>query len=429
MDVRNSPPSYTERRAFAIRIAAHTFEPEVQGAALGWQSILHEHYPLSKRNLQAWCLCRAHELQARRLTIRKYPDGSLGLARFPDTGHEHDPACRFHGEAASQNGSVAYASVLQEIPGGMVVCTPLGLYGQEAALPSGCEPSEFHPTHLGREQMSLRGLLHLLIQRGEINAWWPRMRGKRNTPLVMHLLRRGACEIWYAEQPISEHLMTGLLARTYSHENDRQERVFVSAMDKRERLLCVIPLSQYSPAKGGNMERELSTWMFGSLPRLQMPTGLWARTAHFFPFALKHWIAGGLVLAIAQIDPSFVRGNHAWADVVALALQAVSSQWIPVDSERELIVCEQLVVQDRTFVKPLRFDAGHGDIFPQFILRDTGAPHGTPMEVLPFTNTGDGGLAQKKRRYYRENFESDLPWSWCGPPTKLPALPPRSARA
>lgn len=426
MDKRNPTPLPSDRRAFAIRIAERIFEPEAQSAPSLWQSILHEHYPLARRDLHAWCLCRGHDPQARRLTIRKYPEGTLGMARFPDTGHEHDPTCRFHGEAASHNGSAAYASVLQEIPGGLVVRSPLGLYGQEAILSSGSEPGAVEPTRLGTSQMSLLGLLHLLIQRGEINTWWPRMRGKRNTPLVMHLLRRGAAEVWYAESPLSDHLMTGLLARTHSFENDRQEHIFTSALQKRERLLCVIPLSQYRAEHA--MERLLSTWMFGSLPRLQMPAGMWARTAQFFPFAMQHWVAHGRVLAIAQISPTYVRGKHAGAEVAALALQAVSAQWIPVDSQRELAVCEQLVAQDRAFVKPLRFDAGHGDIFPQFILRDTGAPHGTPLEVLPATGPRANVSAQEKERYYRENFDAPTVWSWAGPSGPMPLLPPRPAR-
>lgn len=54
-------------------------------------------------------------------------------------------------------------------------------------------------------------------------------------------------------------------------------------------------------------------------------------------------------------------------------------QWFPVDSGYEAATAASLVAEGRQFNKPLRFDSGQDQVFPDFSLLDAGDP--LPMEV------------------------------------------------
>lgn len=411
-----------------IAIGPVRYEALVQTSP-AWQATLSKHYPLAQKGLQARCLCAPFEGDLRRLTIRRYSDGVLGLARFPDTGMEHSPRCRFHGESVASSGPSEYTSALKEIPGGILVCIPLGLQITEPAAASGCERwiESGHAVRNGR--MSLLGLLHLLWHQSALHTWWPRMRGKRHPGLVMHLLHRAADEILCNGRNLSGSLMLGLPPKIRTQAHERQESIYWRALDQRQRLLCVAPLSRHSPQSEVRMREILTSPMYGAMPWLKLPDGLWDATVRRFPNAIAHWRSGGTVVFIAQIEPQAMHGaGSVSAHVVGISLLALSPQWIPVDSFHELAVCTALVDQDRVFVKPLRFDAQEEAVLPDFVLRDTANPKGTPMEVWGRTDTDYKNRQKEKRNYYAKNYGAENWWQWNAANNEpMPSFPPRSA--
>jgi hypothetical protein len=70
-------------------------------------------------------------------------------------------------------------------------------------------------------------------------------------------------------------------------------------------------------------------------------------------------------------------------------LVTLSSTWIPLDHPYERMLIDELVRQERRFLKPLRFESRRGAAFPNAVLLDTGdAP--TPLDIeTPFMSDRD----------------------------------------
>ncbi|MFO2466552.1 DUF1173 domain-containing protein [Pseudomonas sp. 15FMM2] len=130
-----------------------------------------------------------------------------------------------------------------------------------------------------------------------------------------------------------------------------------------------------------------------------------ARTALTKSFAaeLNAWQAGAQIYAIVHV--SVRAGTKPYADVNKVALMRVSERLIPLDSGHEATVEKLLYDNQRSFYKPLRFDA----VFPDFWLLDMASDY--PMEVFGM-NTAEY-LARKvvKVAHYNANYPSGW-WQW-----------------
>jgi hypothetical protein len=76
-------------------------------------------------------------------------------------------------------------------------------------------------------------------------------------------------------------------------------------------------------------------------------------------------------------------------------LVMLSSTWIPLDHPYEQILIDELVRQERRFLKPLRFESKQGASFPNAVLLDTGDAE-TPLDIVtPFMSDRDRGFKQR----------------------------------
>jgi hypothetical protein len=65
-------------------------------------------------------------------------------------------------------------------------------------------------------------------------------------------------------------------------------------------------------------------------------------------------------------------------------LVMASSNWLPLDHPYERLLIDELVRQERRFIKPLRFESRRGAAFPNAVLLDTGDSE-TPLDIVtPF---------------------------------------------
>lgn len=84
-------------------------------------------------------------------------------------------------------------------------------------------------------------------------------------------------------------------------------------------------------------------------------------------------------MAIAQVEvKQGAKGGY--ASVIDLALIGITGEFIPVESSYERTVADLLVLQERSFTKPLRYDAESDQVLPDFILTDTARE--VPLEVF-----------------------------------------------
>jgi hypothetical protein len=109
-------------------------------------------------------------------------------------------------------------------------------------------------------------------------------------------------------------------------------------------------------------------------------------------------------------------------EVDSLTLMMVSPQWIPLDHVCEKNVVEKLVVEERAFLKPLRYDARGVGKFPNFQLLDAGTRPAALDIVSAF-------LDEAERTAKLEAIARREPkaWLWdCARDAAVPALPPKA---
>jgi hypothetical protein len=118
--------------------------------------------------------------------------------------------------------------------------------------------------------------------------------------------------------------------------------------------------------------------------------------------------------------------------VEALTLMMTSEQWLPLDHAYEKDVIDKLVAEQRSFMKPLRYEATHAGRFPNFQLLDAGAQP-IALDVLSAFSTRqertekERAIGDRRPKGWvwdtaQSAFVPDLPPKGGGHPTKQGAL-------
>lgn len=413
---------------YPVRIGPKVYSREFQTQDIShrkWQSVLEAAYGTA----EASCCCpgRGH----RRLAIkRRESSGEYHLARFAGTGAEHSNECRFYAPAPEASGLQGYArGVVEEGDDGLLrIKLARGLRVLPTRESNG-EPTE--PSHsspgVRKPSMSQRALLDLLWQESRLNVWFPAMEGKRNVFVVSKAVMKAADKISAGRVRLSEVLL--LPAAKDSKAAAANETTVANAIKRGLRLVVVAPLARYDESKHGRVIERLPVSMPFGIPGLYLQNGQWDIVCHSFQREISFWKNGGTVMAIAHVD---VKQGAKWpiARVLEIGLMTVSDQWIPFDSSYESTIEARLRGQGRAFEKPLRFDAGTEEVFPDFWLLDVGAEY--PMEVFGMDTPEYLMRKQIKMDHYNRNYGIDGWWFWDANEDakglRIPALPAPKVR-
>ncbi len=372
-----------------------------------WKKVLQEAYG------KAIVHCCCSGIGAKQLSIRHYDDSdTYGLARFPLSGWEHAKECRFYSPNSIKSGCSSYEKgVLEErADGTMKIRLGIGLTKRDA-LPATAKPELPLPSAgISRTQpaMKLLGLLHLLWTETDLNVWWPAMQGKRNVNRIHWWLNGAAEHITAGKHNLSRVLLLATSAEGSPDEKRNADKVR-EAIKTKSRMLVIAPLATHSPERESMIVSKLPIAGFYGIPPMFMTEAIWFSVERRFPSAVAAWRQGHKVIAIAQIDPK-AGTKCSVANVVDVALMAVTDQWIPVESSYERVIADKLTAEGRAFIKPLRFEASEDVVFPDFILRDT--PKEAPLEVFGRNDEAYEARKAEKIGYYREHFGVDGWWSW-----------------
>ena len=99
--------------------------------------------------------------------------------------------------------------------------------------------------------------------------------------------------------------------------------------------------------------------------------------------------------------------------------------YIVIHSAHERLVADRLVIEGRSFIKPLRYDTSEEDaVFPDFLLTDVaGTP--LPMEVWGLNSPDYLARRQEKLRHYGARL-----WEWdVFSEKEMKPFPPRAGEA
>lgn len=405
-----------------------------------WQSHLKNNH-----RKPAFCLCNGGGRHPRLSIRRRKASDRYHLALFPNTGTQHHLACVFRSIESYRSGGDAYVpGVIRERKDGQVsIYLDIALLARKprTAMPER-GPSQPSPGGgAGRRTqraMTVLGLLHLLWERGTLNYWHGEAGAHRGWRHVGETLRDEAAAIHVGKsRTLANHLLV------FQPEGDQKARTemigrlhdqLVNLAEGHRRAVIVGELENpiADSLQGGSLN------IFGAR---QAKVRFWVRPNRWDEiskrFGLEQRAAESahkgsdrehcICIAVAGVQQP--RGDDAYwrCDVEEVALMSVNRRFIPYASSYEKLVADKLIENQRTFRKPLRYDARTEMVLADFELLDTGDKL-TPMEVFGRSDPKYQARTAEKKAFYDKHYGPNKWWHWDAVrETTLPEFPPSVA--
>lgn len=398
---------------------AKTYSPEFQTEpefARAWKSVLKR----AHGKAEVICLCPGRG--AKRLAVKYISDLDIFyLSRFPESGHEHDPLCRYYGAETNSTAHSTDRDAVERLSDGTLrIKLKVGLQERVSTKTEKQTESEtsYEPDERTKKPATaLLRLLHILWIRSGLNRWSPED-DSRSIDLVAERLRKVAGRIMVGFVRLSEVLCLASSRRSLS-EGDRNSEIVRSCIQQSRRLIVIAPLATYSEERENCESGCLPIYGFQGIPFLRINQDLWNRTRESFSRAVTAWRHRYRVVAVVQTETPT---SEQWVNIIDVALVSVSKAWIPVDSVAEGRVEEKLRAEGRSFYKPLVYD-DRDVILPDFVLTDT--ERNTPLEVFGMDEPDYEIRKQEKTRYYDRVYGRGGWWYWdvVANPDSIPGLP------
>lgn len=430
------------------------------------QKALEQAYPRIKKGAFVTCNCTASTpvfLTIRKKT-RKDKTLSFHIARFPNSSSKH-VYCFFYEPEKNKCGLGDYDDgVIKETDEGLKIALdyPLvwklssGIQSPERKQPASQQRSASSPR---LKAMSALGFLNLLWEKSALNSWSPRSSNKRGEHPVVNLLHATAETISVGNYALSDHFLA-LPPEPWRWDKDRfaslhQKQVNLKGCE--ERRLSVIfgsltDIEDYKLICDGAKALNLSLKIQLDLAdALRVPGGICAQAMKALELrkeAVSALLAQksqsqedgqeNIELKKAQNDldtsPRAIfcclaylgiktKAGHIYAEVLDAAVMPVTAEWIPYSSSFEHQIARKLVDENRSFRKPLRYDASINKVFPDFELLDTG-PKPYPLEVFGRTDETYETRKQEKIDYYNKEYSTAHWWYWIAEGDGKQSAPP-----
>ncbi len=372
----------------------------------------------------AVCLCKSLPNQ-RKLKIcrgERADDVRYWVARYSGTGEEHTDGCRHGALHPLRTGAREYEPgvISERDDDGMVALRfRLPLSTRKSAVAPEPSSSGRGSDDAAREDLrsaSPLGLLHLLWERARLNVWEPQF-GKGRFSGILRGRLAGAVDRIILNRTELAAMFGSLFIPQPSGARDALHMVLGGAQAARRRVILVGELVFSDAGEpylvGGTQAYGVSLKLDAKRMRERFP-----RVA---PIVANEGRAVALV--VAEVTGNHTRqGNHVLAVVDSVCMGVERMTWTPVDSTYELTIARKLYDEQRSFRKPLRFDAGRDVALPDFELRDVGE-RPVPLEVFGRDDVAYRDRAAQKHALYDELY-GPLWWAWdATTSTDPPAFP------
>lgn len=332
------------------------------------------------------------------------------VKRLPDTGHQHHPSCPSYEPPPGQSGlgEVLGDAVIERGPDRLEVRLDFPLtrrLGRPAAPGDPAAVRTEVAAH--RRRLGLRGVAHLLLQRAGFNRWSPRMQGKRNWYVVRRHLVAAAQEIETRSTRLADIL---LIPEPFSLDDAaaiaarrRHAMAVLLSPDADVQFRLMLVMSELKEFSATDVDHRIVLRHMPDCP-LYMERKAGERFKKVFECEFEAWAHRRSVEQAGQADHAGMRflfcgliyaKREGLYFVDTATLVMLSSTWIPLDHPYEQVLVDELVRQERRFIKPLRFESKQGASFPNAVLLDTGDAE-TPLDIItPFMSDRDRGFKQR----------------------------------
>jgi hypothetical protein len=351
---------------------------------------------------------------------------SFIVKRMPDSGEQHAPTCEAYETPAGLSGrGEVEGSAIQEEEGGTTNVKLAFSLSFNGTAESPTEKMEHSSATAPGTKLTLRGFLHYLWEESGLSHWVPGMTGKRSWPVIRKYLLIAADLKETKRSPLSDLLY---IPEFYNPAK-------ASEIDGRK-------ISKLSPIMGpGNagMKKMVLIGEIDTLPE-QARYGYSMRLKHLpgFPFVLSDELFKsfdklfGLTKSLYTANPqghlltiaTFTVDGNGVPEIQEIAIMLTNEQWIPVENAYDIKVVDDLIKEQRSFHKELRYNLAADKPIACATVTDVFGP-----PVALYLDLGNLVSKWASTESLRELMESSNMMSWVfDPRLPQPPFPPKHER-
>lgn len=351
----------------------HVYSPEREN----WQRILQKGYAAKLRPI---CQCL---VQGERPSLYiALVCGQYVLKRLPYSGPLHAPHCEHYEPPPELSGlgQVNGSAIREELE---TQTTTLNL---DFALTKGRSRQAGAPSDVEHEsvrsdgtKLTMRGLLHYLMDEAGLTRWTPAMTGKRSWYIVRREILNAASSKITKGQALAEVLYVPesfSVERADEIRKRQHEALSRLSSTSSARMILIGEVKAIEDARYGKC------LIVKHLPdlKLMMTDDLHKHLASRFTHQLQLWgqLEASHLLTLATIS----RSSQGIYSVEAVCLMNVNEHWIPFETLFEWELLSALHASQRRFTKGLRYNLPSTKPLACAVLQDTGDVS-TALYVVP----------------------------------------------
>ena len=340
------------------------------------ESALAAAYESKERPL---CMCFNDGVQ---MYVAKLNDHHV-IKRMPMSGHKHSTECDSYDPPPeiSGLGDVLGQAIIEDIEDGSTSLKLDYSMSKGAARKAPAQTDKESDTvRTDGKKLTLRGTLHYLWHKSQLDRWYPAMEGKRSWNVVRREILEAAIgvsakgenltDLLYIPETFNLDNKDAIVARRNKHTS----RAIVNGK-KKDFMMVIGEVKAFEVSRYGHKAviKHLPDFHF------MIADDLWKRMNKWFELELELYsILDNIHLIMMG---TFSVGLSGFASLESMTLMIVDEHWLPFENKSEYDLISLLVREKRQFTKGLRYNMDSKRPLATVSLNDAHEP--TAMYVLP----------------------------------------------
>lgn len=362
------------------------------------------------RRMRPRCMCKAKgaEMYIARL------GGSYLVKRMPGSGAEHAPTCPSYEPGAEYSGltQVLGSAIVEDPETGLTqLHLDFPLSKSSKRLPAALAGEPGSSAKSSGTRLSLRGLLHYLWEQADLSAWSPESKDRRTWPFVRKCLRQAMTYKSVGARQLSQQLFIPEPFFIERREAIKARRLLSwqvaqsGPLGKAAMMLIIGELKELGPTRYGYHA------LIKHLPdtALIVDEQLFRKLSRLFGEELLLWSSSDTLRLV--LIGTLAIGINGVAQLNEVSLMLVNQDWMPVANIYEQQLLDLLMLEGRTFCKPLSYNLAPSATLPSALLKDVG----TNVAPLQISRSSDPSSIRSRSE------EVDPLWQW--DPDQQPSIP------
>jgi len=388
---------------------SHVYSPEHES----WQRILQKGYATRLRPV---CLCLVQgDGPSLYIALAR---GQYQIKRLPYSGALHAPHCEHYEPPPELSGlgQVSGSAIREELETQTTTLSlDFALTKGRSRQPGAASEVEHESVRSDGTKLTMRGLMHFLMDEAGLTRWTPAMAGRRNWYVVRRELLKAASSKMTKGQPLPT-----LLHIPESFALDRADEIRARQRDSLARLsestsARMILLGEVKAIENARFGKCL---VVKHMPdtRLLMTDDLHKHLVSRFAHQMQMW--SQLEVSHLMVLATISRSAQGVLSVEAACLMNANEHWLPFESLFEWELLDALHRSHRRFTKGLRYNLPSSKPLASVVLQDTGEVSAA-LFVVPQEAEGEYDQAIEELTEQSKL----MAWKWRAGAEQMPLLP------